>query len=90
MWGIIMKSITIHSLDDELDRKIRLIASKEGQSLNKTIKKILRHALGLDEQHTLARREQFKDFLGVWSHKDLKEFQESTSDFSTIDQEDWQ
>lgn len=85
-----MKSITIHSLDDDLDRKIRSIASKEGQSLNKTIKKILRSALGLEAQDKLARRNEFKDLFGTWSDKDLREFQEGTADFSKIDPADWQ
>lgn len=85
-----MKSITIHSLDDDLDSKIRSIASKEGQSLNKTIKKILRIALGLDEQNKSARQKQFKDLFDTWSNKDFQDFQKRTSDLSKIDRADWQ
>ena len=44
-----MKSITIHGLDEHLDRTIRSLAEREGLSMNKTIKKVLRSALGLDD-----------------------------------------
>ena len=42
-----MKSITIHNLDDKLDSLIREKAKKQGISLNKTIKTLLRKSLGL-------------------------------------------
>lgn len=41
-----MKSITIHGMDDEMDRQIREKAAAEGKSLNKTIKGLLEQALG--------------------------------------------
>ena len=85
-----MKSITIHGLDDDLDHLIRSIASEEGLSLNKTIKKILRSALGLETQGKRARHGEFQDLFGVWSESDLREFQEKTADFSKVDPADWQ
>jgi plasmid stability protein len=85
-----MKSITIHDLDDELDHKIRTIASRDGLSLNKTIKKILRSALGLEPHCKLARRGEFQDLFGTWSKKELSEFQKKTADFSKVDPADWQ
>jgi len=84
-----MKSITIHGLDEHLDRTIRSLAEREGLSMNKTIKKVLRSALGLGNQGETTRREQFTDLFGAWSKQDLKEFQEITADFSQVDPSDW-
>ena len=84
-----MKSITIHGLDEHLDRTIRSLADREGLSMNKTIKKVLRSALGLDEQSMTTRREQFTDLFGTWTKQDLEEFQENTADFSQVDPSDW-
>jgi len=84
-----MKSITIHGLDENLDRAIRSLAEREGLSMNKTIKKVLRSALGLDDQGKATRREQFTDLFGTWTKQDLVEFQENTADFSQIDSSDW-
>jgi len=85
-----MKSITIHGLDDELDQKICSLASREGLSLNKTIKKILRTALGLEKPEEQTRRDDFQDLAGVWSESELREFQDKTADFSMVDPADWQ
>jgi plasmid stability protein len=85
-----MKSITIHGLDEQLARTIRSLADREGLSLNKTIKKVLRSALGLDDQGKATRREQFTDLFGTWTKQDFEEFQENTADFSQVDPSDWQ
>ena len=42
-----MKSITIHGLDEGLEAMIEEKARQEGLSLNKTVKMLLREALGL-------------------------------------------
>lgn len=85
-----MKSITIHGIDDDLDHLIRSIATEEGLSLNKTIKKLLRRALGLETQGKLAKYSEFQDLFGVWSESELRKFQEKTADFSEVDPTDWQ
>lgn len=83
-----MKSITVHGLDETLDSFIRERAKRQGTSLNKTIKKLLRDSLGISEKKS-DNRAQFKDLFGVWSQKDLKEFERNTMDFEKIDSEDW-
>lgn len=85
-----MKSITIHGIDEHLDRTIRSLADREGLSMNKTIKKVLRSALGLDDQGKTTRREQFTDLFGTWTKQDLEEFQKNIADLSQVDPSDWQ
>jgi hypothetical protein len=58
--------------------------------MNKTIKKVLRSALGLDDQGKTTRREQFTDLFGTWIKQDLVEFQKNTAAFSQVDPSDWQ
>lgn len=56
-----MKSITIHDLDESLEAGIEEKARAEGRSLNKTVKVLLRQALGLQERHQGDRKADFAD-----------------------------
>lgn len=85
-----MKSITIHGLDDELDKEIREKAKTQGMSLNKTIKKLLKKALGLRSPTEADHKEEFKELFGVWSEEDFREFTESSNNFKTVDPGDWE
>ncbi len=67
-----MRSITIHGLDDLLDARIREKARKEGLSLNKTIKKLLAEALGLEEPASQDRRGEFSDLFGILSREEAQ------------------
>lgn len=84
-----MKSITVHGLDDPLDRLIREKACQDGVSLNKTIKKLLAESLGLTSAEPTNHRNDFLDLFGVWSAEDKREFDNNIKDFSRIDTEDW-
>lgn len=53
-----MKSITIHNLDDELEKLIAIKAKERGFSQNQLTKERLRDALGLRE----VKREHRADF----------------------------
>lgn len=83
-----MKSITIHQLDNTLAARIQERADKNGLSLNKTIKNLLAEALGIN-QNVKKKKNDFSEFYGVWSEKDLKEFEKNTADFERIYHEDW-
>jgi plasmid stability protein len=84
-----MKSITIHGLDDPLDKRIRERAQREGLSLNRTIKKLLAESLGLRPDSEEARRRDFLDLFGTWSQGDVREFMDRIAAFEKIDEEDW-
>lgn len=83
-----MKSITIHGLEDDLDEKIRSKAGEEGLILNKTLKLLVREALGMGSRRK-DRRQDFQDLFGTWSSEDLEAFGRATEGFSRIDTEDW-
>ena len=84
------KSLTIHGMDPQLDKLIQARAKTERLSLNKTIKKILEEALGIKPKNETKRQEEFKEFCGVWSAKDLKTFNAEITDMERVNPEDWQ
>ena len=85
-----MKLITIHDLDDSLEALIQEKARAEGLSLNKTVKMLLRRALGLAPGGNGDKRADFSEFCGVWSKADQAEFERNTKDFDKVDPRDWQ
>ncbi len=83
-----MKSITIHKIDDETEQKLLELANKEGISLNRLIKKVLRESLGLDKS-SRTNISDFADFLGVWSDSEAVAFQQNVAPLEEIHNEDW-
>lgn len=59
--GLFMKSITVHQLDEELLNGIEKLANEHSASLNRTIKQLLRQALGLGNEKKAA-----VDFSDSW------------------------
>lgn len=83
-----MKSISIHGLDEELEKKIKQRAKSENKSVNKIVKELLRKALGLgspQEDH----RDEFLDLFGVWTEEDEKIFTEAIRDLEDVSPGDW-
>jgi hypothetical protein len=84
-----MKTITIHGLDEMLEKRIREKAKDQGFSLNKTIKKLLEKSLGVNQGRKKDHREDFMDLFGVWTENDLNEFNSATSELNQVDPGDW-
>ena len=84
-----MKSITIHGLDDTLDRLIRKKAKKQGKSLNKTIKTLLEESLGIDKKKPSDNRDDFMDLFGIWTKQQAKQYLSTLTEFDIIDKEEW-
>ncbi len=84
-----VKSITIHALEDKLAQLISEKAERQGASLNQTIKMLLRESLGIAADSTKARTANFKDMFGVWSKSDEKAFYSKATGFERVDREDW-
>ncbi len=85
-----MKSITIHGLDETLDKLIRKRAKKQGSSLNKTIKRLLEESLGFHRKQNSDHRDDFLDLFGVWTKRESEQFMSQIKDLEKIDKEDWQ
>ena len=85
-----MKSITIHDLDDSLEALIQEKARAEGLSLNKTVKMLLRQALGLTPGGNGDQKADFREFCGVWTKAEETEFERNTKDLRKVDPRDWE
>ena len=85
-----MKSITLHNLDDKLVALIEKKSKATGKSLNKTIKELVRQALGITKDVSDVKREEFSEFFGIWTQEDFLEFQDNVLDFEKVDPADWQ
>jgi len=83
-----MKSITIHNLEAEVAEAIEKMAKASGLSQNKTVKKLLRKALGLEPAK--APSPDFSEFCGLWSEEESEAFREAVSAFDEIDETLWQ
>jgi hypothetical protein len=80
------KSITIYDLEDTLERLIRDRAKSLNQSLDKTIKSLLKDSLGTEPAARRAdrRRKEFMDLFGAWTKSDLEEFFEAMDDLPDV------
>ena len=83
-----MKSITIHGMDETLAKHLQKKAYDQGQSLNITIKQLLRKSLGLDESKKTDSH-RFDEFVGTWSKEEANEFEKAIADLEQVDKEEW-
>jgi len=83
-----MKSISVHGIDEKMDKAIGERAKNEGKSVNRVVKELIAKALGLGEEPP-DNRAQFEDLSGVWTEADEREFLEAISDLETTDEKDW-
>lgn len=84
-----MSTLTIHSLDPQVEKKVRQKARRENKSLNRVLKELLEERYGQSCAQTKKRSSEFKEFLGIWSTEDEQEFTRATAEFERIDDEDW-
>ena len=79
-----MKSITIHKLDDDLAGELELHARREGGSINRLVKRLLRASLGLDKPAAINRRADFEDLFGGWSEEEEQGFKRRMADLEHV------
>ena len=79
-----MKSITIHGIDEPLEKLIKSRAREEGLSINKTLKRLLEQSLGV-KPNGCDHRKDFEQFCGIWKEEDLADFTNRTKDMRQVD-----
>ncbi len=85
-----MKSLTLHSMDDQLAEHIRRRANEMSISMNELAKRILAEGLGIKTPAKSPHKEDFAGFCGTWSESDAEEFSQRVADLEKVDLEDWQ
>ena len=75
--------LTVRNVDPELSRRLRAVSAERGESLNGTVLRLLRNAVGLD-----ARRDRLRRYV-TWTPEDLAEFTKALHDQRVVDERDW-
>ena len=75
--------LTVRNVDPELSRRLRAVSAERGESLNGTVLRLLRNAVGLD-----ARRDRLRRYV-TWTPEDLAEFSEALRAQRIVDERDW-
>ena len=70
-----MRQITLRGMDPEVEHKIRRIAKKTGQSLNRVILDMILQYMGLNKKYIPAA--SLREHAGGWSAGDAAEFLDS-------------
>jgi hypothetical protein len=82
-----MASITIHSLETDLDLRLTEEARRAKKSKNQLVKELLSRSLGLRTDDSFA--DDYREFCGLWNREEYETFLASQLDNSRIDDEDW-
>lgn len=76
--------LTVRNVDSELARLLRAISEERGDSMNGTVLRLLRDAVGLN-----ARRERLRRYAG-WTADDLEEFDVALRAQRVVDARSWE
>ena len=82
-----MGSFTIHSVDEELDRRLSEEAMRRKTSKNRLVKDLLARSLGMPTGGKL--HDDYREFCGLWSAEEASEFDARQEDNSRVDPEEW-
>ena len=86
-----MYQLTIRGFDEELEHRIRQLASREGISLNRAVMRLLRRGAGLGESNDKPEivGDSLDHLIGTWTAEEAAEIDRVLEDFSRIDEELW-
>ena len=83
-----MNQLTIRGFDDELTRRIRQLAAREGISLNRAVLRLLRRGAGLghhkDSDDTVGS--SLDHLIGTWTSEEAAEMDRALQDLSHVDE----
>jgi hypothetical protein len=84
-----MNQMTLRKIPGSVERKLRLHAKQNNESLNQSIISLLSKALGVSDSSHPKRKRDLSRFMGAMSSDEAKKFNDNTSDFGKIDKELW-
>ncbi len=86
-----MNQLTVRGFDDELSAIMRLLAKREGISLNQAALRLLRKGAGLTDSkgNPNAIGSSLDDLFGVWSRDEAESFDTALEVFETVDESAW-
>ena len=75
--------LTVRNVDPELSRRLRAVSAARGESLNATVLRLLKDAVGLE-----ARRDRLCKYV-TWTTEDLAEFSAALRAQRVVGERDW-
>lgn len=72
------KQLTIRGVSDELAERLRRIAGERGESVNRTVLRVLEVAVGFDPKRHLGR-------YATWTEKEAQEFDRALREQRRVD-----
>ena len=86
-----MNQLTIRGFDDELAKRIRELARREGISLNRAVLKLLRRGAGLGDGNRNADMvgDSLDHLIGTWTREEAAEMERALEDLSHVDEAKW-
>ena len=83
-----MSQITLRDVPQELNDRLRELASEQNKSLNRTIIGVLMESLHLGAKN--GRKRDLSDLAGTWSDEEAAEFESNTRVFEQLDDDMWE
>jgi len=84
-----MATMTLRGIDDAISGALKEKARREDTSVNTVMLRILKEALGIEKKKRIVVYDDLDHLAGTWSTNDLKEFENSTSQFEKVDEDIW-
>ena len=75
--------LTVRNVDPKLSRRLRAVSAERGESLNTTVLRLLRDAVGLE-----ARRDRLRKYVN-WTTEDLAEFSAALRAQRVVGERNW-
>ena len=77
------RRLTIRNVDEDLSGRLRAISAASGESLNATVLRILRDAVGVNARMERLRRYQ------TWTKEEADEFDAVLREIRVVDRKKW-
>ena len=84
-----MKHLTVRDLPDDLGRALQAEKGRRGQSLNQTVKDLLRQSLSLGHERSKPYSNGLGKLARGWSEDEFAAFEEATAAFERVDEDLW-
>lgn len=87
-----MNQLTIRGFDDELARRVRQLATREGISLNRAVMRLLRRGAGLGDppDNVDIVGASLDHLIGTWSQEEAEQMNRALADLSSVDDAMWE
>ena len=82
-----MRQITVRGIPEDLQREIQSRARANGESLNKSVIRLLKQAVGLDRPEK--KKRDLSTLAGKWESGEAAEFERNVRVFEAIDEDLW-